>query len=96
MDDENLNGLKTRQLEMYKMFEEISAKMGKWNMGNGADGAHYVEESPFIAEGMICGNCAFYKGGQVCDIVEGDGLISPLAICKLWVIRESLIKEKDA
>lgn len=88
---DNIEGLKSRQIEMYKMFEEIAAKMGAWNKGNGSDGAHYVEDSPFYKEGMICANCAFYKGGQICEIVEGD--ISPLAICKLWVIRESLIKE---
>lgn len=93
MDSENLAGLKSRQIQMYKMFEDIAKELGPWKRDSGADGAHYVEESPFIQQGMICANCAFYKGGQICEIVEGEGTISPLAICKLWVIRDSLIKE---
>jgi len=91
MDDKNIEGLKRRQIAMYEMFEDIAGQMGKWDRSSMADGAHYVESSPFVSTGMICANCAFYKGGQICEIVEGD--VSPLAICKLWVIRESLIKE---
>jgi len=91
MDDMNLQGLKARQISMYRMFENIAKKYGPWDRGNKADGAHYVEESPFGQEGMICGNCAFFVGGAQCEIVEGQ--ISPTAICKLWVIKESLLKD---
>jgi len=91
MDEMNLQGLKARQISMYRMFEDIAKKYGPWDRGTKADGAHYVEKSPFEAEGMICGNCAFFVGGAQCEIVEGE--IAPTAICKLWVIKESLIKE---
>lgn len=51
--------------------------------------AHYVEESPFDAEGLICANCVAY-----CPEVGGcywvEGAIAPEGICKLWVIPERL------
>ena len=93
MDQMNLQGLRARQINMYRMFEEIAKKFGKWDKGNLSDGAHYVEKSPFEAEGMICGNCAFFVGGAQCEIVEGT--IAPIAICKLWVINEALIKKQQ-
>lgn len=91
MSEMNLDGLKKRQIAMYEMFEDVAEKFGKWNRGVGADGAHYVEKSPFAKEGMVCSNCSFFVGGRQCEIVSGD--IDPAAICKLWVIKESLITE---
>jgi len=88
---DNTDGLKARQIEMYELFEDVAEKYGKWDQGNGADGAHYMEKHPFVKEGMICANCSFYLGGQGCEIVSGK--ILPEAICKLWVIKESLIRE---
>lgn len=85
-----MDGLTARQQTMYRMFEDIAEKMGPWDKGVKADGAHYVDKSPFAKEGMICANCAFFKGGRLCEIVAGD--IDPYAICKLWVIREELVK----
>ena len=88
---DNTDGLKKRQVELYELFEDVAKKFGHWDQGNGADGAHYVAKSPFQAQGMVCSNCVFFKGGRACEIVGGD--IAPEAICKLWIIRESLIKE---
>ena len=89
---ENVDGLKARQVALYRMFEDVAEKMGPWDKGIGSDGAHYVDKSPFAKEGMICSNCAFFKGGRLCEIVKGD--IDPNAICKLWVIKESLLGSK--
>jgi hypothetical protein len=49
----------------------------------------YMEENPFVEEGMVCANCVFYEGGQGCEIVTG--LIDPMALCKFWIIPEDLL-----
>lgn len=90
--EENEAELLPRQKAMYEMYETIAKKFGKWDGGIGANGAHYVANSPFKDEGMVCSNCSFFLGGKGCEIVEGN--IEPEAICKLWIIKENLIKEK--
>lgn len=92
-EDDHSDGLTMRQKMMYEMYEKIVDKFGQWNQGVGADGAHYVAVSPFKSEGMVCSNCVFFQGGKKCEIVEG--VIEPNAICKLWIINESLLKEKN-
>ena len=89
-NEEEDEGLSERQTAMYEMYEKIAEEHGKWNQGIGADGAHYVANSPFKGEGMVCSNCAYFEGGKACEIVEGT--IEPDAICKLWIIKESLLK----
>ena len=86
-DDES--DLTPRQSAMYETYELIAEQYGMWGQGTGADGAHYVAESPFAADGLICANCVFYEGGRKCEVVSGD--IDPAGICKLWVIAERLI-----
>lgn len=81
--------LNARQYAMYEFYESVAEQFGLFNQGNGADGAHYVAKSPFVDEGLICGNCVLYKGGQICEVVEGR--ISPNGICKLWIINEKLL-----
>jgi len=88
---DNTDGLESRQIAMYRMFETVAERMGKWDKSTGPDGAHYVDKSPFASEGMVCSNCSFFQGGRQCEIVKGD--IDPAAICKLWVIKGSLLKE---
>jgi HK97 family phage prohead protease len=78
-----------RQLSLYDFYEKIVENFGEFNQGIGADGAHYVAESPFAEEGMVCANCVFYEGGRGCELVEGD--IAPEGICKLWIISENLL-----
>jgi hypothetical protein len=84
-------GLNPRQFTMYDLFETMAEEFGVWDQGSGANGAHYIEENPFAAEGMKCSNCVFYEGGKKCEIVSGN--IEPEAICKLWIIREELLGE---
>jgi len=83
-------GLNERQVEMVEYYVEIVGEFGKFDQSSMADGAHYAEENPFVAEGLKCSNCVFYEGGQGCHIVEGK--IAPDAICKLWVIDQTLIE----
>jgi len=97
--DEMLEGLaeqseyqiNPRQAAMYDLYEKIAEEFGKWGQGADGDGAHYVAQSPFADEGMVCANCVFYEGGGGCEIVEGE--IAPNGICKLWVISESKLGE---
>lgn len=89
-DDEDAE-LSPRQRVMYEFFELIAKKMGKWEQDAGPEGAHYVEKHPFGDQGMKCINCSFFQGGNRCEIVTGE--IAPEAICKLWIIREDLVKE---
>ena len=84
-------GLNPRQFTMYDLFETMAEEFGMWDQGNGANGAHYMEENPFASEGMKCSNCVFFEGGKKCEIVSGS--IEPEAICKLWIIREELLGE---
>ncbi|NBU11525.1 MAG: hypothetical protein EBS84_21390, partial [Proteobacteria bacterium] len=86
---EKHSDLNERQFLMYESSEQIAESLGKWNQGIDGDGAHYVAESPFSEEGLVCASCVFYEGGRQCEIVEGD--IAPQGICKLWVIAERLI-----
>jgi hypothetical protein len=65
---------------LYDAYEKILAQHGKWAQG-GADGARYLNESPSLAKGIMCGNCVFYIEGGACELVEG--IIRPEGGCKL-------------
>jgi hypothetical protein len=91
-ETEEASELTPRQSAMYQMYEKIAEKFGKWDKGIGSNGAHYVEKSPFKSEGMVCSNCEYFEGGKGCEIVEGN--IEANAICKLWIIKDSLLKPK--
>jgi HK97 family phage prohead protease len=88
-DGEGVYPLTPRQLAQYAADESIVELFGKYDQGNGPDGAHYVSESPFASDGMVCSSCAFFEGGNACEIVDGE--ILPSAICKRWVIAGDLI-----
>ena len=82
------------QVGMYHALESVVEKAGKFDQTTGNNGAHYVDPSPFAAEGMACANCYFFEGPRGCEIVDGD--IAPGAVCKLWVIPEELLTRGDA
>lgn len=90
-DEYTVYNVTLRQKVMYDMTEQIVERMGRFNRGNGADGAHYMDgdDNPFVAEGMNCANCVAFRGGRACEWVEGD--ISPNGLCKLWIIPEDLM-----
>jgi len=69
--------------------EDVVDLFGKYSQDTSADGVHYMRESAFADEGLVCSSCAFYQGGQACHIVEGD--ISPVGLCKRWIIPQTLI-----
>ena len=81
--------LNETQKMLYKTLETVVERVGSFDQGSGANGAHYMEKNPFVKEGMICANCVFYEGGQACEIVTG--LIDPMALCKFWIIPEDLL-----
>jgi len=85
--------LNARQDAMVRSSEGIVEAFGKWNQSSMADGAHYfpADKNPFVEEGVYCGNCVFYEGGQRCHLVEGQ--VEAMGLCKLWVIEETLINE---
>jgi HK97 family phage prohead protease len=95
MTEETRNGeglypLTPRQQKQYEDLEAVTELFGQFNTGIGEAGAHYVDAAanPFASEGLVCSNCAFYEGPRACEIVAGD--IDPSAICKFWIIPESL------
>jgi hypothetical protein len=81
--------LNETQKMLYETLEAVVERVGAFDQGAGANGAHYMEKNPFVKEGMICANCVFYEGGQGCEIVTG--LIDPMALCKFWIIPEDLL-----
>ena len=81
--------LNETQKLLYETLEAVVERVGSFDQGTGANGAHYIEKSPFAKEGMICANCVFYEGGQGCEIVTG--LIDPMGLCKFWIIPEDLM-----
>jgi hypothetical protein len=85
--------LNNRQKMMYELYEEVVEMHGKFNQTAKANGAHYAPASanPFKEKGMACANCVYFIGGGGCEIVSGK--IEPMAICKLWIIPEELIKK---
>jgi uncharacterized protein len=78
-----------RQQKLYAEMEDLVDVFGKFDQTSGADGAHYMADNPFVGEGLACANCAFFEGPRGCELVAGD--VDPAALCKLWVIPESLV-----
>lgn len=90
--EEGMYGWTPRQKYLYDELEDIAETFGKFDQGMGSEGAHYVAESPFASDGLVCANCAFYEGPRACEIVDGD--IDPAAICKFWIIPNELVREE--
>jgi hypothetical protein len=86
-----MEGYSPRQDEMIAQYLSTAEDMGQWSKGISADGAHYMEENPFTSQGIACKYCAFWVEGGACTIVAGS--IAPEAVCKLWVIPESVIAQ---
>lgn len=78
-----------RQVAQAAATETIVAEYGPYDASTGANGAHYMLDNPFAAEGMACGSCVAYEGPRACEWVAGD--IDPTGICKLWVIPQDLL-----
>lgn len=85
-DGSMLNG---RQMQMQVALSRIADAFGKFTGDTSADGAHYMEKSPFTQGGIVCSNCVFYEGGGGCEVVDGE--IASNGVCKLWIIPEKLV-----
>lgn len=90
-DGEGMYPLTPRQQKQYEDLESVVELFGPFDKGITESGAHYVDAdaNPFAGEGLVCSNCAFYEGPRACEIVAGD--IDPSAICKFWLIPETLV-----
>ena len=69
--------------QLHEAIETIAEANGQWPQ-DGANGAHYMRESPFAEGGLVCANCLMFKGGGKCEAVAGE--IEAGGVCKLWVI----------
>lgn len=84
--------LNDRQRKQAEDYTELALEYGMFNQSTGANGAHYApaKVNPFKSEGMMCKNCVFFnESSNQCQIVEG--ILEPEAVCKLWIIPESLL-----
>lgn len=84
--------LNDRQRDQAEAYAELALKFGMFDQTTFANGAHYApaKVNPFVKEGMACKNCVFFdESNNQCQIVSGS--IEPDAVCKLWVIPESLL-----
>ena len=93
---EEYEQLNDRQKEQAKELAELAVEFGMFDQSSGADGAHYAPaaKNPFKGDGLVCKNCVFFDEiNNQCQIVSGP--IEPDAICKLWVIPESLVKSEN-
>lgn len=68
---------------------EVVVKHGKYSRNMVS--AHYVDESPFKENNIICNNCLFFDGKDSCSIVEGK--INSDGICRFRVIPKDIVKE---
>lgn len=90
-DDDYLASLNARDLATAEAYESIAEEIGEWPQG----AAHYMTANPFADNGIKCGNCVFFEGGEGrCYIVQGE--IAANAVCKLWVIPgDKMTESKD-
>jgi len=90
---EEKRALSPQNQALYDAQEAIVKENGRWPQ-QGASGAHYMEQNPFASRGISCRNCIYYEEGGSCEIVKG--VISPNAICKLWIIPEEKLSMPES
>jgi hypothetical protein len=80
-----IGDLTIRSATVAQAYDMIADTLGCWSPHE----AHYMEDNPFVDDGLACMNCVAYCAETAgCCWVEG--LILPDALCKLWVIPETL------
>ena len=65
--------LNERQCAMEEAIDAIVETFGQFEQDSNANGAHYMPESPFAAQGIACSSCAFYDGMRMCEAVKEIG-----------------------
>ena len=86
--------LNDRQKDQAEELANLAVEYGKWDQTSYANGAHYAEDNPFKASGLMCQNCVFFDEAGGCQFVSG--VIAPEAICKLWIIPEQTVMMAEA
>jgi hypothetical protein len=66
-DREMTPDLTAPQVQLYEAYEEIAEELGQFGQDAGPHGSHYMAESPFAGDGMVCANCVFYAGPRACE-----------------------------
>ena len=92
MPEDDWAGLSERQMDQAESLCDIVEEYGQYDQSYKSDGSHYGVENPFKSEGLVCSSCIFYEE-NACHIVSG--VIDPNAICKLWIIPEEKLMEKN-
>ena len=98
VEDESMEwvSLTDRQKEQAKDTAELATEFGMFDQTSGANGAHYApaDQNPFKADGLRCANCIFFdEANNQCQVVAGS--IEPDAVCKLWIIPESVLAQRS-
>lgn len=86
--------LNDRQRALEGAIEGIVEVFGQFDQSAGPNGAHYMPDNPFSADGVNCAGCTFYDGRRACEVVAGD--IAPDAVCKFWIIPSDLLSRRSA
>lgn len=70
----------------YRKLVNSSLDYGRSIREQGPEKFQYVDtaNNPFLLDGMMCANCAFYEGGSACMLVPGS--IEEGGYCKLWLL----------
>jgi hypothetical protein len=86
--------LTDRQVALYDAIEMTVEEYGLFDRGIGGNGAHYVtaENNPFKEQGMACKNCVLFLANR-CEIIDGE--IEEDALCKFWIIPESMLTMEE-
>jgi len=86
--------LTDRQVALYDAIEMTVEEYGLFDRGIGGNGAHYVtaENNPFKEQGMACKNCVLFLANR-CEIIDGE--IEENALCKFWIIPESMLTMEE-
>jgi HK97 family phage prohead protease len=90
---EEVGELSPNNYDLHEAIEKIADENGQWPQA-GVDGAHYIEQSPFAAQGIKCANCVFWNPEGNCDVVAGE--IKEAGVCKLWIIPEQKLAQAEA
>ena len=83
------NDLNPHLKDTASKLSEVVVKHGKYSQN--IVGAHYVDESSFKENNVICDNCLFFDGKDSCSIV--DGKINADGICRFRIISKDTIKK---
>jgi hypothetical protein len=90
---EEAGELSPNNYDLHEAIEKIVEENGQWPQA-GADGAHYMDQSPFGEAGIKCANCVFWNPEGNCDVVAGE--IKEAGVCKLWIIPEQKLAQAEA